>query len=782
MAFVLKDPITGNKIEFASSDKADEYLRSIGYGYPPSPSVTTTPTTISTPQPPQQALPTTTPTVSKSVSTPQTTAPKAVVTPAVNQPVISSSNVSKSSQMQQSNIPPVPTVPQDIIDWGQAPPGYYYDASGQLVRIEAQVYDTTGKQVNYLSTPTGIYSPQINPSETNVRMIQTLPAFTPARITVSANTPIGAITNKILTSQEELAKAAPYIVSVSDRVDLPTTRLSESQIRPSTGLPSWYDSGIRPINPQTGELLTGEEEIAAREKIKSAKTTPTTPIQMQTSSQNAIQLGAPLLDTSGYILNRVQKVFSPTGDYIGDELIDIKGVKYGFRPVGTNTVYSPQTTQSYQYKSALALEQDRLSSLPQPSTNRMVAVADGKIDIKLSEADVKKMNSGEELYFVLGGANGIDISSTPVAGASNFALRHQDINWGKSSIVVDTKKGTVDFNTNKGTFNIVDPSLTTMDYVNRVDYGHKGKVNENAGFYRAFYEPLGIGQEWDKFDAQREAALVEYGRKVREAAKKQADYNAAVLEQKSAIYGEIGRQVQLAKDLGYTIDINPDTGEIKATPPSEPVLYIRAKLLEQGTPYRGSTTTNQQGIYLPASGTENFVAAGANKWGGNVTVLGTGNITHPLIKQTDYGTLYKTDKGAWYIITPKGQMPQSGSSGSPIPSIQNKMTSNASLFIGARKQMYNYMMDVSGRGKTRNRKGNLRNVSKPTVNNTNKQRSLIYPIPKLTTLQSLAGEDKQTSRRKKKRKRLVKSTSVGIGGSTRIEKRMSRNVNKFLGC
>jgi hypothetical protein len=439
-----------------------------------------------------------------------------------------------------------------------------------------------------------------------------------------------------------------------------------------------------------------------------------------------------------------------------------------------------------------------LAAIPQPAANRMWSAADGKVDVRLSQADIARMKSGEELYFVMG-SNGIDISPTQVPGATNFSLRHQDIDWGNSSILIDTTKGTVDFNTNRGNFNIVNPNFTAKDYIDKVDFGHKGNVNPDAGFYRAFYEPLGIGAEWDKIDAQNEAVLVDYGKRVREATQQQTDARAEYYKQASAAYGQQSTAIQQARDLGFTFDIDPKTGapvNIKA--PSEAEYYIRATLLAQGTPLRESTPIDTT-VFAPAPGTEKFVLAGPNKWGGNVTVLGTGNITHPLINQTDYGTLYKTDKDAWYAITPRGQMPQSGSGGSPMGildtrspmgsiiynatnsqiEIMDAMKKNASSYIGSRRQTYNRRSSEYG---VKTPKNQRKQPAKRTS-------ALIYPIPKLTTLQSLAGEEapkrSRSQKKKKPKKSLIKpkqtKRSSGGSGKTKIEQRMSRNVSKFLG-
>lgn len=66
-------------------------------------------------------------------------------------------------------------------------------------------------------------------------------------------------------------------------------------------------------------------------------------------------------------------------------------------------------------------------------------------------------------------------------------------------------------------------------------------------------------------------------------------------------------------------------------------------------------------LYKPSGG---FMQLGTNKWG-TATAVGTGYYKNTRVNnQVDYGTLYKTDKGAWYLVTPRGQVIQSGGVGS----------------------------------------------------------------------------------------------------------------------
>jgi len=658
-----------------------------------------------------------------------------------------------------------PRVPQDIIDWGEAPPGYFYNAFGQLMREEAHVFDTSGKQVSYVASPTGVYSPQLNPSETNIRQIQTAAAFKPARITVAAGAP--PITLRTFSSPDELAAVAPYIRDIKDAEELPTTRLTEAQIKPKTGLPSWYESGIIPAR-DVG--ITKQPEMRA---VSSPQ------VLLQTSAQTSMPKSS---TSSEHILERVDKVFSPTGVYLGDALIDRSGGAYAYRDI-TGTYSSPPSSwgSGVGRSSASQLNAAAAAAIPQPSSTRMTSMADGKIDIRLSQADILRMKQGEELYFSLGN-NGFDITTAPVSGNTNLSLRHQDIDWSKSSIVIDGNKQSVAFDTNKGNFTLIDPNTTTETIINRIDYGHKGKTNKDAGFYRAFYEPLGINEAYDKADAEREKILVDYGKYVRDATQQQTDYNAAALAAQASAYGQYQDQIQLAKDLGYKIDINPNTGAVNLTPPSPAEMYIRANLIEQGTPFRGLISPSAG--YKPAAGTESFVNAGPNKWGSNPVLVGTGNVTHPLVNQTDYGSLYQTDKGAWYVITPPGQIPQSGSSGAPMGilderspmgsliynatasqiGIMDKMKQNASMYIGARRQKYN-----EPRTKTSRRPSNRNN--KPKKQPASRSTGLIYPIPNLNPF-AVKKEQVQKKRQTKKKRN---------ASGTKIEDRMSRNVSKFLG-
>lgn len=81
-------------------------------------------------------------------------------------------------------------------------------------------------------------------------------------------------------------------------------------------------------------------------------------------------------------------------------------------------------------------------------------------------------------------------------------------------------------------------------------------------------------------------------------------------------------------------------------------------------------------LYKPSG---SLMSIGQNKWG-SATAVGTGFYKNTRVNsQVDYGTLYKTDKGAWYLVTPRGQVIQSGGAGSlsAMPKLQ------------LRKQKYN---------------------------------------------------------------------------------------------
>lgn len=69
--------------------------------------------------------------------------------------------------------------------------------------------------------------------------------------------------------------------------------------------------------------------------------------------------------------------------------------------------------------------------------------------------------------------------------------------------------------------------------------------------------------------------------------------------------------------------------------------------------------TNEFPVYVPAKGTEVFVLSGGYK----PIVTGTFNANGDDV----FGTLYKTKRGAWLIVTPEGQVQMSGSVGAPPP-------------------------------------------------------------------------------------------------------------------
>jgi hypothetical protein len=102
-----------------------------------------------------------------------------------------------------------------------------------------------------------------------------------------------------------------------------------------------------------------------------------------------------------------------------------------------------------------------------------------------------------------------------------------------------------------------------------------------------------------------------------------------------------------------------------------------------------SISTIPPPIYKPRG---DFMSWGTNKWG-TATMVGTGKYKNTRVNnQVDYGTLYKTDKGAWYLVTPNGQVIQSGGAGSlsAMPKLQ------------LRKQKYN-----------RTKKSNKKSCGKP---------------------------------------------------------------------
>ena len=87
-------------------------------------------------------------------------------------------------------------------------------------------------------------------------------------------------------------------------------------------------------------------------------------------------------------------------------------------------------------------------------------------------------------------------------------------------------------------------------------------------------------------------------------------------------------------------------------------------------------STIQPPIYKPSG---SLMSIGQNKWG-SASSVGTGYYKNTRVNnQVDYGTLYTTDKGAWYLVTPRGQVIQSGGAGSlsAMPKLQ------------LRKQKYN---------------------------------------------------------------------------------------------
>lgn len=110
-------------------------------------------------------------------------------------------------------------------------------------------------------------------------------------------------------------------------------------------------------------------------------------------------------------------------------------------------------------------------------------------------------------------------------------------------------------------------------------------------------------------------------------------------------------------------------------------------------------------LYKPSG---SLMSLGTNKWG-SASSVGTGYYKNTRVNnQVDYGTLYTTDKGAWYLVTPRGQVIQSGGAGSlsAMPKLQlrkqkynrtkkaskiiysktkNKIKTNKKKYRGARK-------------------------------------------------------------------------------------------------
>jgi len=72
-------------------------------------------------------------------------------------------------------------------------------------------------------------------------------------------------------------------------------------------------------------------------------------------------------------------------------------------------------------------------------------------------------------------------------------------------------------------------------------------------------------------------------------------------------------------------------------------------------------------IYTPAIGTEGFVF-GNPELTGEWTAVGTGLYEH--LGDVKYGTLWTAESGEWVIVDPRGQIPASGSVGTPIPEVK----------------------------------------------------------------------------------------------------------------
>jgi hypothetical protein len=647
MAFNLTDPVTGQIKSFSDVSAAEAYLRSINVGQPmPHPAVSSTPAPIQMP-----------------------------------------SLVSTTTQFGNVDLihgtPAIPTVPQETIDWGKAPSGYFYNAFGQLMREEAQIFDSSGKQINYIASPTGVYSPQINPSEANIRQIQTAPAFRPARITVSAGAP--PITARTLESQEELANVAKYITSVNDAEELATERLLDTQVRPTRALPSWFETGRIPIS----DLDASGRYIGKPAPVSAASSVGSLVISQPTNIQQETPIASPRLPSGN------MRYYSPSSTS-KDEKNKILEQKLAGQPVAV------------------------AASLPSYYPDqRMTSVADGKVDIRLSKSDIERMNNGDELYFSILPQGGFDVTTAPVSGGTSFAMRHQDIDWSKSSVAVDLNKGSVAFNTNRGNFTLMSPEITGMDYYNKVIPVQKGNVSQDAGFYRAFLEPTGMVSEMDKANMQRQVSEDEWNRQVRDFSQFKKDYTADIYAQKAAAYG----QFQDVKDhmaeyeaLGFKIQTDGRNNITSITPPSQEEFDIRLSYAKMGRP-------------IPPN-----VNAALKPWE-----------TPPLM-----------------IL---GQGKQSG--------IMGSMSENALAYIRSRKQVYNknafreVLMPKSKRT-TQKRK-------RAASSGSSRSQGLIYPIPNLNPFKTVP---------KQKRKKVVKKKvprNTRTTTKTKIEDRMSRNVNKFLG-
>lgn len=669
MTFDLKDPTTGQIKSFASAMDADKYLSSTGGWTPTTPLPSTPPS--STP-----------------VVTPMSPTPIFPVAPPTSQPT--SSPQLTPTQTQFGNVdlirgtPPPPTVPQETIDWGKAPTGYFYNAFGQLMREEAQVFDAAGKQINYIATPTGVYSPQINPAETNVRQIQEIQAFKPARITVSSGAPV--ITAKTFESQEELKKVAPYITNIKDIEALPTDRLLESQIRPTRSLPSWFESGRIPVS----DLDASGKYIGKPQLVADAIARPT--IVRPTQLQEDVPIASPRPPSGN------MKFYSPSST-----LKDYKNKILEQKTAGQSVAVTASLPSYY-------------------PDQRMTSVANGKVDIRLSKSDIERMNNGEELYFSILPNGGFDITTTPVAGGTNLSMRHQDIDWSKSAVVVDLNKTSVAFNTNKGNFTLLSPEMTTMDYYNKIVPVQKGKVEKEAGFYRAFLEPTGIVSGVDTANMQRQLAEDEMNRQVREFSKLKSDYTANRYAQLAAAYGQF-QDVKDNRDaleaLGFKIQTDRYNNVVSVTPPTNEEYVIRTAALQSGNP-------------IPSAAT-------------NITI---------------------NDAGMVFWDMPPG-------TGRSSTNIMSNMSRNASAYISSRKQIYNknaYREVLMPKSKKSPRK-------KMTSRGKGQSRSqgLIYPIPNLNPFKV---EQKQTRKKGVKKKTPSKARTTT---KTSVEERMSRNVNKFLG-
>lgn len=666
MTFDLKDPVTGQIKSFASALDADKYLSSVNTWTPTSPvssiPVISTPIAPSRPQTtPSQPIPL--------ISTPSPTAPQLTST---------------QTQFGQVNLisgtPAIPTVPQDIIDWGKAPSGYFYNAFGQLMREEAQVFDAAGKQINYIATPTGVYSPQINPTETNIRQIQEVQAFKPARITVSSGAPV--ITAKTFESPEELQKVAPYITNIKDIEELSTDRLTEAQVRPTQSLPAWFESGRIPVSD-----LDASGKYIGRQPVALASGVGVIPTPASVRQTSLIQSETP--------------IGSPRP------------------PSGNLKFYSPSSTVKQTSVNQPVVIEASTPSIPSYYPDqRMTSIANGKVDIRLSKSDIERMNNGEDLYFSILPTGGFDITTSPVKGGTNLSMRHQDIDWSKSSVVVDLNQNSVAFDTNKGNFTLMSPTMTGMDYYNKVIPVQKGNVAKEAGFYRAFLEPTGIVSEMDKANMNLQLSEDEWNKQVRDFSKLKSDYSANRYAQLAAQYG----QFQDLKDnretyeaLGFKIQTDNRNNVLSVTPPSQDEFEIRVAYAQAGIP-------------IPPN-------VNASEWAGiSVDEL-------------------------------RRRQQENAASG-----IMGSMSNNASSFIRSRKQIYN--------------KNAFREVLMPKSKPQQKKRKatcgakrqgLIYPIPNLNPFKS---ELKQTRKKVAKKKTPRKARTAT---KTRVEERMSRNVNKFLG-